>query len=121
MTSPIDGVVINRFRDPYETVDVGTPILAIVNPDKLRVWAEVEETDAGLVKVGQSVSVTVDAHPGKEFHGKVTKVYAAVQRKSQRTFDPVATFDINTQKILIALDSYDGLVHGMSATVRFLK
>jgi HlyD family secretion protein len=121
VTSPIDGVVVNRFRDSFEMVDVGTPILAIVNPDKLRLWAEVEETDAGLVKVGQSVSVTVDAFPGKEFHGKVTKVSAAVQRKSQRTFDPVATFDINTQKILVALDNYDGLVHGMSATVRFLQ
>jgi multidrug resistance efflux pump len=119
--SPIDGVVINRFRDAGETVDVGMRILAIVNPDKLRIWAEVEETDAGLVEVGQNVTVTVDAHPGKEFKGKVTKVYAAVQRKSQKTFDPAATFDINTQKIEVALDDYNGLVHGMSVSVRFLK
>lgn len=121
MSSPIDGVVINRFRDPFEAVDIGTPLLTIVNPEKLRVWAEVEESDAGLIKVGQSVSVTVDAHSGQEFRGEVTKVYAAVQRKSQRTFDPVAAFDINTQKIMIALDDYNGLVHGMSATVRFLQ
>ena len=121
LTSPIDGVVINRFRDPAEAVEVGTPIVKIVNPAKLRIWAEVEETDAGVVTVGQNVTVTVDAQPGKEFKGKVTKVYAAVQRKSQKSFDPVATFDINTQKILLALDDYNGLVHGMSVTVRFLQ
>lgn len=121
MASPVDGVVINRFRDPYEAVDIGTPVMTVVNPDKLRLWAEVEETDAGRITVGQRVSVTFDAHPGRKFPGKVNKVYAAVQRKSQRTFDPVATFDINTQKILIALDSYEGLIHGMSATVRFEK
>jgi multidrug resistance efflux pump len=114
-------MVIKRFRDSGETVEVGTPILTIVNPQKLRIWAEVEETDVGKVSVGQNVVVIVDAHPGQEFKGKVTKVYAAVQRKSQKTFDPVATFDINTQKILIALDDYNGLVHGMSATVRFIK
>jgi len=121
ITSPIDGVVINRFRNAYETVEVGTPILMLINPDKLQIWAELEETDAGLVAVGQNVIVTVDAYPGKEYKGKVTKVYAAVQRKSQRTFDPVASFDINTQKLLVALDEYQGLVHGMSVTVRFLK
>ena len=121
VTSPIDGVVVNRYRDAAETVDIGTPMLALVNPGKLRVWAELEETDVGKVAVGQNIVVIVDAHPGQEFKGKVTKVYAAVQRKSQKTFDPVATFDINTQKIMIALDDYNGLVHGMSVTVRFLK
>ena len=121
MTSPIGGVIINRLRDVGETVDVGTPILTIINPEKLRIRAEIEETDVGKVTVGQSVSVTVDAHAGKEFKGKVTKTNAAVQRKAQKSFDPAATFDINTQKVLIALDDYNGLVHGMSVTVRFLK
>jgi len=121
LTSPVDGVVVNRFRDPFETVTIGTPVLTVVNPAKLRVWAEVEETDVGKVSTGQKVTITVDAHLAREFTGKVTKVYAAVQRKSQKSFDPVATFDINTQKILVALDDYNGLVHGMSVTVRFHK
>jgi len=121
ITSPIDGVVINRFRNRAETVEIGTPILTLVNPATLRVWAELEESDVGRVAMQQNVVVIVDAFPGKEFKGKVTKVFAAVQRKSQRSFDPVATFDINTQKILITLDEYQGLVHGMSVTARFIQ
>ncbi len=121
MASPVDGVVINRFRNAGETVDIGTPILTIVNPGEVAYLGRGRRNRRGKVTVGQNVAVTVDAHAGKEFKGKVTKVYAAVQRKSQKSFDPVATFDINTQRILIALDDYNGLVHGMSVTVRFLK
>jgi hypothetical protein len=44
-----------------------------------------------------------------------------VEKKRQRTFDPLASFDINTQKIYISLDDYTGLVHGMTVNVRFSK
>jgi multidrug resistance efflux pump len=119
--SPINGMIVNKYKEPFETVDIGTPILQIVNPDNLQVWAEVEEADVGRIKKGQKVIVTVDSQPGQEFNGEVTNVYVAVQRKSQKSFDPVATFDVNTQKLLIDLTNYNGLVHGMSVTVKFLK
>ena len=119
--SPIDGLIIKRSAETGETVDIGTPLFTIIDPDNLRIWAELEETDAGKVINGQEVVVEADAFPGKQFKGKVTQVSSAVQRKQQKSFDPAASFDINTQKILIALDDYSGLVHGLTVTVLFIK
>jgi multidrug resistance efflux pump len=119
--SPIDGLVIERSAETGETVDVGTPLFTIIDPDKLHVWAEIEETDAGRISPGRAVFVEVDAFPDKQYPGEVTQVLEAVQRKRQKSFDPVATFDINTQKVLIELEGYSGLVHGLTVTVLFTK
>lgn len=121
ITSPMEGLVISRERDEQEFVDIGTPLLTLIDPTRLRVHAEVEETDFGRVSLGQAVEVTADPFPGKIFRGQVTRVFPTVNKKSQRTFDPMASFDINSQKIYIELEDYAGLVHGMTLTVRFLR
>ena len=121
IVSPIHGVVVERFKDTNETVDVGTPILKLINPKKLRIRAELEETDAGKVREGEPVEVYTDAYKDKIYHGKVYKVLPVVKRKLQRTFDPMAAFDINAQGIFIRLDDFSGLKNGMTVTVRFLK
>jgi len=121
MTSPFNGVVTEKFKHVGEAVDVGTPVLELVNPDKLRIRAELEETDVGKVKEGQSIEVTTDAYKDKIYKGTVYKVLPNVKRKSQRTFDPMASFDINTQVILIKLDDFSGLRNNMTVTVKFLR
>ncbi|WP_432821227.1 HlyD family secretion protein [Trichloromonas sp.] len=121
VNSPVNGLVIRRHIDQNESVDVGTPLLTIIDPAQLRIHAEIEETDVGRISEGQGIEVTVDAQSGKVYSGKVYKVFPTVSKKTQRTFDPMASFDINTQKIYIALDDYSGLVQGMTVTVRFLK
>ena len=70
---------------------------------------------------GQSVEVRSDAYRDKVFSGTVRIVVAGVKRKAQKTFDPMASFDVNTQDIYIALNDYTGLAHGMTVTVRFKK
>jgi HlyD family secretion protein len=119
--APVDGLVSQIYRDQNETVDIGTPILTIVDPQRLRVQAEVEETDLGQVKTGQAAIVAAEAFGDRLYRGKVTQVFSTVEKKQQRTFDPMASFDINTQKIYISLDNYTGLVHGMTVNVRFSK
>jgi len=119
--SPIDGLIIERQIDNKESVDIGTPLLTLIDPQQLRIHAEVEEADVGKVIQGQEAEVTVDNLPGEIFKGKVSQVFPTVNKKTQRAFDPMASFDINTQKVYIALDDYTGLVHGMTVNVRFLK
>lgn len=121
ITSPINGIVTERIKRTGEAVDVGTPVLKLINPDRLRVRAELEESDVGKVGEGDSVEVTSDAFPGKIFKGKVSKVFPYVQKREQKTFDPMASFDINTQKIYIRLDDFSGLANGMTTTVKFRK
>lgn len=121
ITSPIDGVVTERLKEAGEIVDVGTPIMKLINPKKMRIRAEVEETDMGQVKDGQAVEVTTDAYRDKIYRGRVYKIFPDVRRKAQKTFDPMASFDINTQQIYVRLDDFSGLKNGMTVTVRFLK
>ena len=118
--SPLDGVVQERFKNARETVDVNTPLLKIINDQRLRVRAEVEESDLGKVSVGQHAEVSTEIKD-KTYNGTVYKVSPVVKRKIQRTFDPMAAFDINTQTIYIRLDDYSGVRSGMSVTVRFQK
>ncbi len=121
ITSPIDGIVAERLKEPGEAVDVGTPILRLVDPAKTRIRAEIEESDVGKVSEGDPVEVTVDAYPGKIYRGKVSRVFSVVRKRALKNFDPMASFDINTQKIHINLDDFSGLQNGMSVTVKFLK
>jgi multidrug resistance efflux pump len=121
ITSPIDGVVTARQKEAGEIVDVGTPLMKLINPKRMRIRAEIEETDVGKVKDGQQVEVTMDAYRDKVYRGKVYKIFPDVKRKAQKTFDPMASFDINTQQIYIRLDDFTGLKDGMTVTVRFLK
>jgi multidrug resistance efflux pump len=121
ITSPIDGIVAVRLKEPGESVDVGTPLLKVFNPARLRIRAELEETDVGKVEVGEIAEMTSDAFPGRVFRGRVDQVFPDVRKKLQKTFDPMASFDINTQALHISLEDFGGLKNGMTVTVSFLK
>lgn len=78
ITSPIDGVVINRAVEEGQTVAAGfsTPTLFTIANDltQMRVIADVDEADIGQVEEGQTVKFTVDAYPDDVFEGNVTQV-----------------------------------------------
>jgi multidrug resistance efflux pump len=61
VTSPLSGVIVARLADPGSTVSPGQPIVAVVDPTRLFVVANVSEVDLGRVRVGESVDVTVDS------------------------------------------------------------
>ena len=78
ITSPIDGVVINRAVEEGQTVASGfeTPTLFTIAADltQMQVVADVDESDIGGVEEGQRVSFTVDAYPNDTFEGTVTQI-----------------------------------------------
>ena len=78
ITSPIDGVVINRAVEEGQTVASGfeTPTLFTIAADltQMQVVADVDEADIGGVEEGQRVSLTVDAYPNDTFEGTVTQI-----------------------------------------------
>ena len=78
ITSPIDGVVINRAVEEGQTVASGfeTPTLFTIAADltQMQVVADVDEADLGGVEEGQRVSFTVDAYPNDTFEGTVTQI-----------------------------------------------
>ncbi len=78
ITSPIDGVVIDRAVEEGQTVAAGfeTPTLFTIAADltRMQVVADVDEADIGGVADGQRVTFTVDAYPDDVFEGKVTQI-----------------------------------------------
>ena len=79
--SPIDGVVVARQANPGDTIAAGQSILILVDPSKLWVQAQVEETKIGRVRPGQPVEVTVDTL-GQVLPGRVI----AINRATSATF-----------------------------------
>lgn len=79
--SPISGVLIEKLVEKGQiiasgitTFSGGTPLAKLADMSKLFIVADVDETDIGQVEVGQSVKITTDAYPGKEFSGTVTRI-----------------------------------------------
>jgi len=119
--SPIDGLVSQLYRNAGEMAHTSTPLLKLINPHKLRIRAELEETDVGKVKEGQPVEVFTDAYKNKTYVGNVYKVLPVLKKYSLKAFDPSAAYDMNAQDIYLKLDNFTGLKKGMLVTVKFLK
>jgi HlyD family secretion protein len=87
-----------------------TPTLFLIAQDltKMQVDANVSESDVGEVREGLPASFTVDAYPGRDFHGDVAQVRNA----------PIAVQNVVTYDVVIAVDNSDLVLKpGMTATV----
>jgi membrane fusion protein, heavy metal efflux system len=74
LTAPLAGVVVDRQVGPGQYLQSGssTPVFTIADPSSVWLLANVRETDAGLVKLGQTVEVHVLAYPKRTFKARVT-------------------------------------------------
>ena len=93
ITSPIDGVVLNRAVEEGQTVasSFNTPTLFTIAQDltDMRVIANIDEADIGGVAEGQRVTFSVDAYPADTFEGSVTQV-----RQEATTESNVVTYEV---------------------------
>jgi RND family efflux transporter MFP subunit len=76
--APFDGYVQKRLVSIGDFVKSQTPVMSIVRMDTLKAIGEIPERMAPWVKVGQKVSLSVDAYPGKSITGTVARVSPAV-------------------------------------------
>ena len=83
--SPIDGVFDDNFLELGEMAAPGAPVVRVVATDRVKVTAGVPERYARSVQRGDSVLVTFDIFPDREFAGRVDYVGASVD-PSSRTF-----------------------------------
>jgi cobalt-zinc-cadmium efflux system membrane fusion protein len=110
LSAPIAGVVVDRQVGPGQYLQAGgTPVFTIADPSNVWLLANVRESDAGLVKVGQAVEVRVIAYPQRVFKAQVTYVAAVL--------DPVT----HRLPVRAAIDNHDGaLKPEMFASFRIL-
>lgn len=115
ITSPIDGVILSKAVEEGQTVAAGfsTPTLFTIAQDltDMRVIADIDEADIGMVKEGQRVTFNVDAYPNDSFEGKVTQVRQ----------EPTTTSNVVTYEVVISAPNDDlKLKPGLTANVTIL-
>lgn len=100
--SPVNGVVLTRTIEPGQTVaaSLQAPELFTIAEDlsKMQIELAVDEADIGQVEVGQQVSFTVDAFPGRQFRGEVLQVRLAA----------TDTSNVITYPVMVGVDNSDG-------------
>ena len=93
ITAPIDGMVIGIPTPAGQTVAQGisTPqvIMTIADMSKMQIKVLVDESDIGKIKMGQTVSFSVDSYTDKTFTGKVTKISRSATTSSNVVYYPV--------------------------------
>ncbi len=93
ITSPIDGVVVDRQYDVGQTVAASfqAPVIFTIAQDltKMQVLTNIDEADVGRVKVGQEASFSVDAFSDQPFKGAVSQI-----RLSPQTVQNVVTYPV---------------------------
>jgi membrane fusion protein (multidrug efflux system) len=88
ITAPISGRVAARHADAGSIVNAGTPLYTIVDDSVFEFRSSVASADIGKLKVGEPVTVTVDALPGFVTQGEVNRISPRVDARS-RSFEAI--------------------------------
>jgi membrane fusion protein, multidrug efflux system len=96
--APFAGQVKERSVTQGQYLKVQTAVMIIVNIDPLRVRLRVPEKMAAWVRVGQEVTVSVEAYADRTFSGKITRINPSVDQQT-RAFEVEALVE-NHQSLL---------------------
>jgi HlyD family secretion protein len=112
--APIDGVVAGASVDVGEIVIAGTTnlkgsvLMTVSDPKRLRVRAEVDETDVGLVRGDQPAKVFLQADERNPVAGRVDRIAPKGTKKDET---------VSFETLILVGDDQPILRPGMSSTV----
>ncbi len=90
ITSPISGVVLQKYREVGDTINYGgdiqagggtTDIVQLASTDDMRVEADISENDIAKVAMRMPAVVVLDAYPDLSFDAAVVKIYPEADRQ----------------------------------------
>jgi len=113
--SPMEGIVLERNREPGEMAFPGTSVMTLGDLSKPWIRIYVPENRIGRVSRGQKAYVYVDSFPGRKFNGRVV----AISNKAEFTPRTIQTKEERVKLVFgvkIALENQGGeLKPGMPA------
>ena len=118
--SPINGIVLKKYRELGDTINFGgqiqagggaTDIAQLAATDDMRAEVDINEADIAKVGIGSPAAVVLDSYPDKQFDAALVKVYPAADRQK-------GTVKIEVQ---IARPDLQIIKPEMSAKVSFLE
>ena len=111
LTAPFAGMVTAIALTVGQNSSASTTV-TLFNPQALQVSVSVGESDVPLVKMGQNVTVTVDALTGRSFRGTVVSVAkAAIIQQGVASFPVV---------VVTQAGAADGVQPGMTASISII-
>jgi len=114
LISPLKGTIIARNFEPGQSINANDAVVVIA--DDLIVIANLDETDIGLVKLGQKVNVRLEAYPDREFSCKVEKIaYDA------RTVSNVTMYEVDVHPEQLPPFARSGMTANLEFTVEEKK
>jgi HlyD family secretion protein len=107
--APKAGQVLDIFAYPGEAVSQsGEPVLALGDTSQMYVVSEVYETDIGLVKVGQPVTITSRNGAFTEtLTGTVEEIGLQIAKNDVLDDDPAANADARVVEVRVRIDQSD--------------
>jgi HlyD family secretion protein len=90
ITSPINGVVLQKYRELGDTITAfgqspggggATDIVQVADLSDLRCEVDINESDIAKVKMGTPATVILDAYPDDPFPATVVKIYPEADRQ----------------------------------------
>ncbi|MCA9293157.1 MAG: efflux RND transporter periplasmic adaptor subunit [Phycisphaerales bacterium] len=103
--APMGGVVTHMAVREGDYLNEGSPIATVANLTRLWLDLEAYESQLPLLRWGQQVVFTVEAHPGERFEGRISFI------------EPMVDEQTRTAAVRVAVDNHDGrLKPGMFAS-----
>jgi multidrug efflux pump subunit AcrA (membrane-fusion protein) len=81
--APVSGIVIEKLRQEGERVNLGDRIYTIADLNLVWVHLDAYESDLSWIRYGQDVTITSEAYPGEEFHGRVAFIQPVLNDKTR--------------------------------------
>jgi len=96
ITSPIDGVVLERHQTQRQFLGAGTPLLTLGRLEDMEVIAEVLTERATQISVGDPVEIFGESVGDRPMTGKVLRVYPA-------GFKKISSLGVEQQRVKVAV------------------
>lgn len=119
--APIAGTVIRRYLDDGEGITPEIPIIAVADMTRLWINAEVDETDSGMIRVGDRASISSIAYPTKVFNGRVQRVADYAGARRVRPGNPAVNLGLKVVQVKIALEEPAPFRLGMTVDVKIFS
>ena len=81
--SPMSGTVVEKLIDEGKYVKTGMPILKIADLTQVWLMLELFPKDTSGLKIGQSVTVSMQSQPGRKFEGQISFIDPMVDDSTQ--------------------------------------
>ncbi len=99
----VTGKIYKRYKQVGDFVSKGEAIALIGEPQNIYAKVNVDETNIGLIKVGQKAFIQLNTNKNKTYKGKVAEIYPSFDEASQSFIckiifsEPLDFVIINTQ------------------------